>query len=64
MLIQTDGAIHVVEVKRRERIGEDVIDEVKEKIRRLREVMRLAQEASGFDDQSNSAACDTLPVRL
>ena len=36
LLIQTDAAIHVVEVKRRERIGEDVIDEVKEKVRRLK----------------------------
>ena len=36
LLIQTDAAIHVVEVKRRERIDEDVIDEVKEKVRRLK----------------------------
>ena len=36
LLIQSGGAIHVVEIKRREHIGEDIIDEVKEKIRRLK----------------------------
>ena len=36
LLIQTDAAIHVVEVKRREHLGEDVIEEVKEKVRRLK----------------------------
>ena len=36
MLVQTDDALYVVEVKRRRQIEADVIDEVKEKIRRLR----------------------------
>ena len=36
MLVQTDDALYVVEVKRRRQIEASVIDEVKEKIRRLR----------------------------
>ena len=35
MLIQTAASLHVVEIKRQARIGREVIDEVKEKCRRL-----------------------------
>ena len=36
MLLQTKHSIYVIEIKRRENIGEEVVAEVKEKIRRLK----------------------------
>ena len=36
LLLQTKHSIYVVEIKRRENIGEEVVSEVKEKIRRLK----------------------------
>lgn len=36
LLIQTPGSVYVVEIKRRKRIGEEVVDEVRRKIARVR----------------------------
>jgi len=36
LLMKSRHALYVVEIKRRERIGEDVVDEVREKIRKIR----------------------------
>ena len=38
-LIQTPSAVHVVEIKRKKEIGDEVVSEMKEKLRRLK-VMR------------------------
>ena len=42
LLIQTASSLHVVEIKRQARIGREVIDEVKEKCRRLPRVPGLS----------------------
>jgi len=36
LLMRSRHALYVVEIKRRERIGEEVVDEVREKIRKIR----------------------------
>ena len=36
MLIQTPSAVHVVEIKRKKEIGDEVVSEMKEKLRRLK----------------------------
>lgn len=42
LLIRTERMLMIVEIKRRKRIGHDIIDEVEEKVRRLRYDRRLS----------------------
>ena len=35
LLVQTDGTVHIVEIKRRGELGVEVVDELREKVRRL-----------------------------
>ena len=36
MLVQTDDSMCIVEIKRRRQIGPDIVDEVREKVRKIR----------------------------
>ena len=52
LLVQTDEVMYVVEIKRRKQIKADIIDEVKEKIGKIRRPSRISvRKAIVFDGE-------------
>ncbi len=60
LLVQTDEVMYVVEIKRRKQIKADSVDEVKDKVRKIRRPSRISvRKAVIFDGELSSAVWRT-----